>query len=117
MRTACCVTLLLLGVPGNPLRGVEMQDEPLDPAFPALLSAAGKEVEREARIAVAASRSVTRVEIAGRSGYIEIDAAVEAALRDYPRFWPAEPGIFSRVTERKDTVGTTGSGFRLERRD
>jgi TonB family protein len=79
-----------------------------DPAFPAQLSAAGQEVECEARITVAASGAVIRVEITRSSGYIEIDASVEAALRDY---------LFSRVTERKDTVGTIRFRFRLERQD
>jgi TonB family protein len=79
-----------------------------DPAFPAQLSAAGQEVECEARITVAASGVVTRVEITRSSGYIEIDASVEAALRDY---------LFSRANERKDTVGTIRFRFRLERQD
>jgi TonB family protein len=79
-----------------------------DPAFPAKLSAAGQEVECEARITVAASGVVTRVEITRSSGYIEIDASVEAALRDY---------LFSRASERKDAVGTIKFRFRLERQD
>ncbi len=79
-----------------------------DPAFPAQLSAAGQEVECEARITVAASGAVRRVEITRSSGYIEIDAGVEAALRDY---------LFSRINERKDTVGTIRFRFRLERQD
>jgi TonB family protein len=79
-----------------------------DPAFPAPLSAAGQEVECEARITVAASGVVTRVEITRSSGYIEIDASVEAALRDY---------LFSRANERKDTVGTIRFRFRLEKQD
>jgi TonB family protein len=79
-----------------------------DPAFPAQLSAAGQEVECEARITVAASGVVTRVEITRSSGYIEIDASVEAALRDY---------LFSRANERKDAVGTIRFSFRLERQD
>ena len=78
------------------------------PAFPAQLSAAGQEVECEARITVAASGVVSRVEITRSSGYIEIDASVEAALRDY---------LFSRINERKDTVGTIRFRFRLERQD
>lgn len=79
-----------------------------DPAFPTQLSAAGQEVECEARITVAASGVVTHVEITRSSGYIEIDASVEAALRDY---------LFSRASERKDTVGTIRFRFRLERQD
>lgn len=79
-----------------------------DPAFPVQLSTSGQEVECEARITVAASGAVTRVEITRSSGYIEIDASVEAALRDY---------LFSRINERKDTVGTIRFRFRLERQD
>jgi TonB family protein len=79
-----------------------------DPAFPAQLSAAGQEVECEARITVAASGVVTRVEITRSSGYIEIDASVEAALHDC---------LFSRTHERKDTVGKIMFRFRLERQD
>jgi len=79
-----------------------------NPAFPPSLSALGQEVECEARITVAASGAVTRVEITRSSGYIEIDAGVEAALRDY---------LFSRINERKDTVGTIRFRFRLERQD
>jgi TonB family protein len=77
-----------------------------DPLFPALLSAVGQEVECEARILVSPSGAVTRVEITRSSGYIEIDASVEAALRDY---------LFSRANERKDAVGTIRFRFRLER--
>jgi len=51
---------------------------------------------------------VTHVEIVRSSGYIEIDAIVEAALRDY---------LFSRVDGRKDAVGTVRFHFRLERQD
>ena len=79
-----------------------------NPAFPDQLSVAGQEVECEARITVAASGMVTRVEITRSSGYIEIDASVEAALRDY---------LFSRAIERKDPVGTIRFSFRLERQD
>ena len=79
-----------------------------DPAFPDTLSAAGQEVECEALITVSAAGAVTRVEITRSSGYIEIDAGVEAALRDY---------LFSRINERKDTVGKIRFRFRLERQD
>ena len=53
------------------------------PEFPTVLSLMGQEIEGEARISVAPSGVVTRVEITRSSGYIEIDASVEAALRDY----------------------------------
>ena len=79
-----------------------------DPSFPPVLSAAGQEVECEARITVAPAGNVVRVEITLSSGYIEIDASVEAALRDY---------IFSRVDGRTDAVGTVRFHFRLEKRD
>jgi TonB family protein len=78
------------------------------PVFPAILSSAGQEVECQARISVSPSGRVTHVEIVGSSGYIEIDASVEAALRDY---------LFSRVDGRKDAVGTVRFHFRLERQD
>jgi outer membrane biosynthesis protein TonB len=79
-----------------------------DPQFPAVLSAAGQEVDCEARIIVSPAGTVMRVEISSASGYIEIDASVEAALRDY---------LFSRVDGKKDAVGTVKFRFRLEKRD
>ena len=78
------------------------------PEFPTVLSAIGQEIEGEARITVAPSGIVTRVEITKSSGYIEIDANVEAALRDY---------LFSRVDGRVETVGTVHFRFRLEKQD
>jgi TonB family protein len=79
-----------------------------DPRFPAVLSALGQEVECEARITVAPSGGVTRVEITRSSGYTEIDAGVEAALRDY---------LFSRADGSTDAVGTVRFRFRLEKTD
>lgn len=79
-----------------------------DPQFPVVLSAAGQEVEGEARITVSPLGNVTRVEITRSSGYIEIDASVEAALRDY---------LFAQVNGRSDTVGTVRFRFRLEKTD
>ena len=79
-----------------------------DPAFPAWLGALGQEVECVARIVVAPSGGVTRVEIMRSSGYTEIDAGVEAALRDY---------LFSRADGSKETVGTVTFRFRLEKLD
>ena len=79
-----------------------------DPRFPEVLSAAGLEVECVARITVAPEGNVTRVEIMRSSGYTEIDASVEAALREF---------LFSRVEGRKDAVGTITFRFRLEKRD
>ena len=76
--------------------------------FPAILSSAGQEVECEARITVTPSGSVTHVEITRSSGYIEIDASVEAALRDY---------LFSGWTAGRDEVGMVRFHFRLERQD
>ena len=78
------------------------------PEFPTVLSAIGQEVELEARIWVAPSGNVTRVEITRSSGYIEIDADVEAALHDY---------LFSRVEGRTESVGTERFRFRLEKQD
>ena len=79
-----------------------------DPQFPVLLSAAGQEVELQATITVAPSGVVTRVEITRSSGYTDVDASVEAALRDY---------LFSRVNGRLDAVGTVRFRFRLEKLD
>jgi TonB family protein len=79
-----------------------------DPEFPPLLSAIGQEIEGEARITVAASGAVVRVEITRSSGYIEIDASVEAALRDY---------LFSRADGRENAIGTVRFRFRLEKLD
>ncbi len=79
-----------------------------DPQFPLILSAEGQEVECDARITVSPAGAVTRVEIIRSSGYTEIDASVEAALRGY---------LFSRVDGRKDAVGTVRFRFRLEKRD
>ncbi len=79
-----------------------------DPEFPVMLRAMGQEIEGEARISVAPSGIVSRVEITRSSGYIEIDASVEAALRDY---------LFSRVDGRVDSVGTVQFRFRLEKQD
>ena len=79
-----------------------------DPDFPPLLSAMGQEIEGEARITVAPSGAVIRVEITRSSGYIEIDASVEAALRDY---------LFSRVDGRENAIGTVRFRFRLEKQD
>ena len=78
------------------------------PEFPAVLSAAGQEIEGEASITVAPSGAVTRVEITRSSGYIEIDASVEEALRGY---------LFSRVDGRADSIGTVQFRFRLEKQD
>ena len=75
---------------------------------PSNLGASGQEVEGQARITVSPAGAVTRVEITRSSGYIELDASVEAALRDY---------LFSRVDGRKDSVGTVTFRFRLEKKD
>ncbi|MGA2380758.1 MAG: hypothetical protein ABSG85_15775, partial [Spirochaetia bacterium] len=100
------------GSPGGTMVGWEGMPRKLirkrNPEFPTVLSAIGQEVEGEARITVAPSGIVTRVEIARSTGYIEIDASVEAALRDY---------LFSRVDGRIDTVGTVHFRLRLEKQD
>jgi TonB family protein len=79
-----------------------------DPQFPAALRTTGQEVEGEARITVSPSGAVLRVEITRSTGYIEIDASVEAALRDY---------LFSRVDGRGNALGTVKFRFRLEKTD
>jgi TonB family protein len=62
----------------------------------------------EALITVCPAGNVTGVEITKSSGYTEIDASVEAALREF---------LFSQVDGRKDAVGTVGCRFRLEKQD
>jgi TonB family protein len=79
-----------------------------DPKFPPVLSALGQEVECEARFTVAPSGGVISVEIMRSSGYTEIDAGVEAALRDY---------LFSRADGSTETVGTVRFHYRLEKTD
>ncbi len=79
-----------------------------DPQFPRVLGASGVEVECTARITVSPSGAVTHVEITRSSGYTEIDANVEAALREF---------LFSQVDGRKDAVGTITFRFRLEKQD
>ncbi|MGO9409149.1 MAG: TonB family protein [Spirochaetia bacterium] len=61
-----------------------------------------------ARITVSAAGSVARVEITKSSGYTEIDASVEAALREL---------LFSQVEGTKDAVATVKFRFRLEKQD
>lgn len=78
-----------------------------DPQFPRVLSRAGQEVECTARITVSPSGTVTRVQIVQGSGYTEIDASIEAALRDY---------LFSKA-EGQNAAATVSFRFRLERRD
>ena len=65
-------------------------------------------MEGEARIKVAPSGAVVSVEITRSTGYIEVDASVLAALRDY---------LFSRVDSRVDALGTVKFRFRLEKTD
>jgi len=78
-----------------------------DPQFPRVLSRAGQEVECVAHITVSPGGTVTRVQIDQSSGYTEIDASIEAALRDY---------LFSRV-EGQNAAATVSFRFRLEKRD
>lgn len=79
-----------------------------DPQFPRILSATGQEVECVARITVSPSGTVTRVDMVKSSGYTEIDASIEGALRDY---------LFSKVEGKQNAVGTVNFRFRLEKRD
>jgi TonB family protein len=80
----------------------------VSPRFPPALSARGQEVECEAAITVTPLGTVVDVEITRSSGYTEVDASVEAALRQY---------VFSRVEGRQNVEGTVSFQFRLERRD
>jgi TonB family protein len=65
-------------------------------------------VECVARITVSPSGTVTRVDMVKSSGYTEIDASIEGALRDY---------LFSKVEGKQNAVGTVNFRFRLEKRD
>jgi TonB family protein len=80
----------------------------VNPRFPAILSERGQEAEVVARITVTPLGAVVDVEITRSSGYIEIDAAVETALRQW---------IFSRSEGKQNALGTVSYRFPLERRD
>jgi TonB family protein len=79
-------------------------------SFPKSLREYGLETECEARITVSPSGTVVQVEITKSSGYIEIDANVETALRGY---------VFARDYgfTRKNAVGNVRIRFRLEKPD
>jgi TonB family protein len=79
-----------------------------DPPLPAVLRRTGQEAECEAEITVAPSGAILHVEITKGSGYTDIDASVEAALRD---------NLFSRVSGRTDTIATVRYKFRPEKQD
>jgi TonB family protein len=80
----------------------------VNPRFPAILSERGQEAEVGARITVTPLGAVVDVEITRGSGYTEIDAAVETALRQW---------IFSRSEGKQNALGTVSYRFPLERRD
>jgi hypothetical protein len=89
---------------GSPRKVVRWRDPPL----PAVLRRTGQEAECEAEITVAPSGAILHVEITKGSGYTDIDASVEAALRD---------NLFSRVSGRTDTIATVRYKFRPEKQD
>lgn len=78
------------------------------PRYPAVLSASGQEAEVVLRITVTPLGAVVDVEIIRSSGYTEVDAAVETALRQW---------IFSRSEGKRNALGTVSYRFPLERRD
>jgi TonB family protein len=80
----------------------------VNPRFPSILSTTGHEADVEARITVSPLGAVVDVEITRPSGYTEIDAAVETALRQW---------IFSRIEGKQNAVGTVYYRFPLEKRD
>jgi TonB family protein len=80
----------------------------VNPRFPAILSERGQEAVVDARITVTPLGAVVDVEITRSSGYTEIDAAVETALRQW---------IFSRSEGKQNALGTVSYRFPLERRD
>jgi TonB family protein len=79
-------------------------------SFPKSLREYGLEAECEARISVSPSGTVVDVEILKSSGYTEIDASVETALRGY---------VFARDygLTRENAVGNVRIRFRLEKPD
>jgi len=80
----------------------------VNPRFPRILSETGQEAETAARITVTPLGAVVDVEITRGSGYTEIDAAVETALRQW---------LFSRSEGKQNAIGTVYYRFPLERRD
>ena len=78
------------------------------PRFPAILSTTGQEAEVVARITVSPLGAVIDVEITRGSGYIEIDAAVERALRQC---------LYTRIEGKQNQIGTVYYRFPLEKRD
>jgi TonB family protein len=77
-------------------------------AFPAVLSTTGQEAEVVARITVSPLGQVIDVEITRGSGYTEIDAAVELALRQC---------LYARIEGKQNQIGTVYYRFPLEKRD
>jgi periplasmic protein TonB len=78
------------------------------PRFPSVLSTTGQEAEVIARITVSPLGAVIDVEITRGSGYIEIDAAVESALRQC---------LYTRIEGKQNQIGTVYYRFPLEKRD
>jgi TonB family protein len=78
------------------------------PRFPTIFSTTGQEAAVEARITVTPLGAVVDVEITRSSGYTEIDAAVEAALRQC---------LYSRIEGKQNQIGTVYYRFPLEKRD
>jgi TonB family protein len=78
------------------------------PPFPAILSRSGQEAEVVARITVSPLGAVIDVEITSGSGYTEIDAAVESALRRC---------VYARIEGKQNQIGTVYYRFPLEKRD
>jgi TonB family protein len=76
--------------------------------FPAILSTTGQEAEVVARITVSPLGQVIDVEITRSSGYTEIDAAVELALRQC---------LYARIEGKQNQIGTVYYRFPLEKRD
>jgi TonB family protein len=78
------------------------------PRFPTIFSTTGQEAAVEARITVTPLGAVVDVEITRSSGYTEIDAAVETALRQC---------LYTRIEGKLNQIGTVYYRFPLERRD
>jgi TonB family protein len=89
------------GKPRSPIREGKLR-------FPSILSETGLMAEVVARITVSPLGAVIDVEITRSSGYTEIDAAVERALRQ---------NLYPRIDGKQNETGTVYYRFPLEKRD
>ena len=77
-------------------------------AFPDVLKAEGQDAAVKAKIYVNADGNVRKVEIIKGSGYIKVDSAVAAALRQY---------LFNPAENNEEDIGIIEIHFKLKRED